>query len=82
MIDKQIQEMLEKARKLFNRIQNSLERDRAISLDLTECAYTLQQMKISVIYRMKSSSYSDEDLTAIDEIKMMAMNAANIIKEL
>jgi hypothetical protein len=74
--------MLDKASKLFNRIQNSLERDRAISIDLAECSYTLQQMKISVIYRMKSSSFSDEDLAAIDEIKMMAMNAANIIKEL
>ncbi len=82
MIDKQIQEMLDKACKLFNRIQNALERERKISLDLTECVYVLQQMKISVIYRIKDSRYSKEDLAAINEISLMAMNAENIIKEL
>ncbi len=82
MIDKQIEESLDKARKLFNRIQNAMDRERTVTLDVTECVYTLQQLRISFIYRMKDGKYSDEDLAAIDEIKLMAVNADNLIKEL
>ena len=77
-----IQEQLERAKKVFNRIQFAVESKGKLFIDLTDCVYNLQRIKISVNYRITDIGFSKEEKMAIDEICRMTVDAEMIVREL
>ena len=81
-MDQQIQELSDRARKQFSRIQFAVESKGKLFIDLTDCVYNLQRIKISVNYRKKDIGFSNKDITAIDEICQMTVEAEKMVREL
>ncbi|MEW6236389.1 MAG: hypothetical protein AB1656_13460 [Candidatus Omnitrophota bacterium] len=80
-MNKQIQEYLERARNLFNRIEMALESKKNLFIELTECVYNLQRVRISVSYQKKETGFSLEDQNAIEEIVELARNAEKLARD-
>ncbi|MBN2328859.1 MAG: hypothetical protein JXR73_17095 [Candidatus Omnitrophica bacterium] len=81
-MDHQIQNLYERAQKLYQRVQNGAESHVDLFIDMIDCAYNLQQIKISVNYRRNNSGLTKEEQTAIEEIIQMAANTEQIIREM
>jgi len=81
-MNKQIQDYLERARNLNQRIELALENKRNLFMELTECSYNLQRVRIAVSYQKRDSGLTSEDLHAMDEIIEIAKNAEKIAKDM
>ena len=81
-MDQQIQELLDRSQKLFNRFQIVYEKKGKLSIEMMDCIYNLQRIKISVNYRKKDIGFSNKDITAIDEICRMTVEAEKMVREL
>jgi hypothetical protein len=73
---------LDIARKLYGRIQNTISNRNKISIDLIDCADSLNKIKISTMYRKKDVRLTKEETLAIEEICQMEKTVKEIMSAL
>jgi len=77
-----IHDLHKQAQHFFQSIRNEATRNGKLSLLLADHYYSLQRIKIAVVYRRTTHDLSSEDRKQIEEIRQMFEEASKIRNEL